>query len=302
MRTDVLVETYALTKTYGDVHALRNCTLSVEQGEIFGLLGPNGAGKTTLLRLLLGMLTPSSGRATIDGLDCHHQSLRVRRRVSYLPGDARLFRQMRGRDVLRFFADVRPGGDYQRSLTLAGRLELDLSRRVAFMSTGMRQKLALVAVLSPDTPLLILDEPTANLDPTVRGVVMDLVCEARDRGRTVMFSSHILPEIEEVCDRVVFLRDGQLAHTQVMTELRQRHRLRAVLHGEMPEPPPEIKSELTILQEEGGDVLIEAPSELSTLLSWLSTLPIERVTVEPIGLRAIYDRLHDETETAELRA
>ena len=110
---------------------------------------------------------------------------------------------MRGRDVLRFFCDVRPGGDYQRSLTIAGRLELDLARRVAFMSTGMRQKLALTAALSADVPLVILDEPTSNLDPTVRSEVGALVAESRQAGRTVIFSSHVLSEVEEVCDRVV---------------------------------------------------------------------------------------------------
>lgn len=296
----MLVETHSLTKTYGSVHALEACTLGVEQGEIFGLLGPNGAGKTTLLRLLLGMLHPTSGRATIAGLDCHRQSLAVRHRVSYLPGDARLFRQMRGRDVLKFFSEVRPGGNYSRSLVLAGRLELDLSRRVAFMSTGMRQKLALVAVLAPDTPLLILDEPTANLDPTIRGAVMELVREARSRGRTVMFSSHILSEIEEVCDRVVFLKAGRLAHSQVLADLRVRHRIRAALHGPLPPVPEAWAGDLKTRTSEDGQIAIDTRGDLSPLLGWLATLPIDHVSIEPIGLRAIYDALHDNRDPNSL--
>ena len=139
-------------QTIRRVAALCHCTLTVQRGEVFGLLGPNGAGKTTLLRLLLGLLHPTAGWARIDGLDCYRQSLAVRQRVAYLPGEARLFRQMRGRDVLRFFADIRRRGDWRAPLQLAERLELDISRRVSFMSTGMRQKLALAATLAADTP------------------------------------------------------------------------------------------------------------------------------------------------------
>ncbi len=232
------IATDALTKRYGDVAALRHCTVTVQRGEVFGLLGPNGAGKTTLLRLLLGFLHPTSGWARIDGLDCYRQSLAVRQRVAYLPGEARLFRQMRGRDALRFFADIRRRGNYRTSLQLAKRLELDTSRRVSFMSTGMRQKLALAVTLAAETPLLILDEPTSNLDPTVRGIVLDLVREARARGQTVMFSSHVLSEVEQACDRVVILRSGELVHTQVMSELRRRHRIRARCAVRCPHRPP----------------------------------------------------------------
>jgi ABC-2 type transport system ATP-binding protein len=289
----VLVETHSLTKRYGQVTALEDCTLGVSRGEVFGLLGPNGAGKTTLLRLLLGFLKPTSGQATIDNLDCYRRSVQVHERVVYLPGDVRLFRHMRGRDVLQFFAEVRPGGNLQRSLDLAKRLELDLSRRVAFMSTGMRQKVALAATLASDTALVILDEPTSNLDPTVRGVVTALVAEAQQAGRTVMFSSHVLSEVEEVCDRVVILRGGRLVHTQLMCELRRRHRIRATINGTMPELPPHFDGQLSIRHDGNGDVTIETPGELAPLLGWLATLPLAEVKIEPVGLRAIYDHYHD---------
>ena len=287
-----LVETHELTKRYDQVTALAECSFHVEQGEVFGLLGPNGAGKTTLLRLLLGYLTPSSGWAKIDGIDCHERSVEVRERVSYLPGDARLFRQMRGRDVLRFFAEVRAGGDYEKSLRLADRLELDLARQVAFMSTGMRQKLALVAALAAPTPLVILDEPTANLDPTVRSEVGRLVREAQREGRTVMFSSHVLSEVEDVCDRVVILRGGRLVHTQVMSELRRRHRILAEISGPLTPPPPELAGQVTVERAGEDRVVIETPGELSPLLGWLATLPLREVVVQPVGLRAVYDQFH----------
>ncbi len=219
------VETHELSKQYGQTRALDACSLHVERGEVFGLLGPNGAGKTTLLRLLLGMLRPTSGRATIDGCDCYSQAQQVHRRVSYLPGEVRLFRQLRGGETLDFFSQLRGGAGRDRSLALAQRLDLELDRSVATMSTGTRQKTALVAALAADTPLVILDEPTSALDPTVRSEVLSLVREAQQAGRTVIFSSHVLSEVEQACDRVVILRGGQLVHTQVMRELRRRHRI-----------------------------------------------------------------------------
>ena len=289
---NMLVTTAGLSKQYGRVVALESCTLTVCPGEIFGLLGPNGAGKTTLLRLLLGYLHPSAGWARIDGLDCHRQSLAVRQRVAYLPGEARLFRQMRGRDLLRFFASMRGGGSWQRALRLAERLELDVSRRLSFMSTGMRQKLALAATLAADTRLVILDEPTSNLDPTVRGTVLQLVQEARQRGQTIMFSSHVLSEVEQACDRVVILRAGKLVHTQVMSELRRRHRIQARLRGALPPPPAALADQLTIRMESDERVTIETPGDLSTMFGWLSELPLEEVRIEPVGLRSVYDQFH----------
>jgi ABC-2 type transport system ATP-binding protein len=291
----VIISTDSLTKQYGSFKALDDCSLTVERGEVFGLLGPNGAGKTTLLRLLLGYLRPTRGRATIDGLDCHHESVAVRTRVAYLPAEAKLYRPMRGRDVLRFFASLRPGGSLQRSLQLADRLDLDIRRRVAFMSTGMRQKLALAVVLSQETTLLILDEPTASLDPNVRRVVMDLVCETRQQGRTVLLSSHVLSEMEELCDRVAILRQGQLVHTQIMSQLRQRHRIVGCCEGKLPEVPAQLQNRVTV-SGDGDRIAIEATGDLAPLLEWLSRLPLREMAVEPSGLRSVYDQFNTSEE------
>ncbi len=289
----MLVEANGLTKRYPRVAALEDCTFQVAAGEVFGLLGPNGAGKTTLIRLLLGFLRPTGGWARIDGRDCCRESLAVRRRVSYLPGEARLFRQMRGSELLEFFARVRPGSrEVTRSFDFARRLDLDITRPVAAMSTGMRQKLALAAALAAETPLVILDEPTANLDPTVRAEVGQLVKEARAEGRTIMFSSHVLSEVEEVCDRVVILRGGRLVHEQGMQPLRRRHRIRALLNGPLPEIPAALRDQLSIERPGADEVVIETPGELSPWLGWLATLPLRDVVVEPAGLRAVYERFH----------
>jgi ABC-2 type transport system ATP-binding protein len=288
----VLVETRALTKAYGQKTALDHCDLVIGAGEVLGLLGPNGAGKTTLLRLLMGYLRPTAGSATIDALDCYRQSVEVHHRVAYLPGDARLFAQMRGRDVLRFFCDVRRESNLNRALDFAERLDLDLSGQVSSFSTGMRQKLALAAVLAADTPLLILDEPTANLDPTVRSDVVAIVREAQAAGRTIIFSSHVLDEVEEACNRVCILRKGKLVHTQVMADLRRQHRISARLTAPLPPVPPRLAGEIVMYQNGGDEVTIETPGELSPLLGWLATLPLAEVRVEPFRLRSIYDRYH----------
>ncbi len=288
----MLVETRALTKIYGPKTALDHCDLEIPHGEVLGLLGPNGAGKTTLLRLLMGYLRPSGGTARIDGLDCYRHSVAVHHRVAYLPGDARLFPQMRGREVLRFFCEVRRDSDLSRALDFAERLELDLTGPVASYSTGMRQKLALAAVLAADTPLLILDEPTANLDPTVRSDVVAIVREAQQAGRTVIFSSHVLDEVEDACSRVCILRKGKLVHTQIMSELLRQHRIRARITGQLPPPPPRLAGEIQIHYDAADAVRIDTPGELSPLLGWLATLPLAEVRIEPFRLRSIYDRFH----------
>jgi ABC-2 type transport system ATP-binding protein len=289
----VFVESQSLSKRYGSFTALDAFSFHVQRGEVLGLLGPNGAGKTTLLRLLLGYLRPSGGWARIDGLDCYHQSYKVHRRVSYLPGEVRLFRAMRARDVVDFFTEVRRDGSRPRAITLAqDRFGLDLSRPVAAMSTGMRQKLALAVTLAVETPLVILDEPTSNLDPSVRSDVAQLVLDAKAAGRTILFSSHVISEVEQVCDRVLILRQGQLVHTQKIAELRRKHRIRAQLTGTLPPVPQSLNGSVSISANGAGDLMIETPGELSGLLGWLATLPLKEVNIEPVGLRALYDQYH----------
>ena len=289
------IKTVDLTKNYGQLTALDHCSLSVSRGEVFGLLGPNGAGKTTLIRLLLGFLKPTSGQAWVEKADCLKHSLEIRRRVAYLPGDPRLFRHMSGTNVLDFFAQIRPSGDRSRFNQLAERLELDLRRRVGSMSTGMRQKLALVATLGAGTPIVILDEPTSNLDPTMRSEVMRMVAEAKQAGCTVLFSSHVLPEVEQVCDRVGILKSGKLVHQQAMSDLREQHRIYLELTNNSDAQwsvPEHLDDVLTLRQRNDNNLMLESSSELPPILQWLATLPLTKVRLESVQLQAIYDRFH----------
>jgi ABC-2 type transport system ATP-binding protein len=288
----MLVHTEDLTKRYGGFTALDACSLAVPAGEIFGLLGPNGAGKTTLLRLLLGFIHPTGGRASVCGCDIVADPLGVRDRTAYLPGEARLFRRMNGHGVLDFFADLRPACSRATAARVADRLGLDCTRQVGRMSTGMRQKLALAVVLATDVPLVILDEPTANLDPTARAVVLDLVREARAAGRTVIFSSHVLSEVEETCDRVAILRAGRLVHEQSLDHLRRCHRIRARLSAPFAGVPAALAGHVSLAGDDGGRIVLEASDSLAPLLGWLATLPVEEMQVEPVGLAAVYDRFH----------
>lgn len=290
-KVEAILDTRELSKSYGKFLALDRCTLSVQRGEVFGLLGPNGAGKSTLLRTLMGFLKPTSGQGRILGFDCEHQSVDVRRVTAYLPGDARLFRQMRGRDCLAFFQSMRPDVSKQRYMELAERLELNLDRRVVFMSTGMRQKLAIVAVMSSQTPLVILDEPTANLDPTVRGEVLQLVREAKQQGQTVLFSSHVLSEIEEVCDEVVLLRKGVLAKRLRLSELQQSHRLFARTTTRC-EVPPQWNDRVRIVRQNEHELVVDLHGDLHPLMQWISEQPWSQVRIEAHGLDSVYQQVH----------
>ena len=291
----MFLQTADLTKCYGQLAALERCTFGAEQGEVLGLLGPNGAGKTTLLRLLLGFLRPTAGSATIDQLDCYLQAVEVHRRLSYLPGDPRLPRKLTGAQLLLFFAKLHPASSASAALRMADRLALDTSRSIRQMSTGMRQKLALAATLAPDVPLVVLDEPTSNLDPNARQIIQQLLQEAKAAGKTILFSSHVLPEVEEASDRVILLRQGQLVETIKMANVRRSHRIRAKLTGPFEPPSGSLANQLHIEREANGSLTIHTEHPLQPLLGWLAGQPCEELRIEPLGLRAVYERYHGVT-------
>ena len=289
-----IIECDGLSKSFRDQAALIDCNLRVPPLTIVGLLGPNGAGKTTLLRTLLGFQRPTRGSARVCGFDCVTHSLDVRRNVAYLPGDARLFRSMTGSGVLQIFSGLSPYGDYRRSLDMARRLELDIKRRVMFMSTGMRQKLALSIVLGSGAPLIILDEPTANLDPNVRGEVIAVVREIRDAGRSVLMSSHIFSDIEDTCDEVVILRNGRLVHQQKLASLAHLHIVQATwtATGTPLDKWTDGKSYVTHQSLSGDKMELHLSGPAQEWLAWLSELPTDDLRIERASVSSIYNRFH----------
>ena len=295
-----MIDIQGLTKRYGSLSALDDLTLDVPAGEVFGLLGPNGAGKSTLLRILLGFLRPTTGKAVIADFDCYRQSLQVRRLVAYLPGDVRMFPGLRARSTIETMARLRGQDNLERAWQVAELLELDLACRVKVMSTGMRQKLALVLAFSGDAPLMILDEPTANLDPTMRSRVMGLVTEMGKKGQTVVFSSHVLAEIEEVCDRVGILKSGKLVYLAPLSELAQVHHVSAITTGPFPELPSQLADRVQFQLSEDKQVMLQVEGDLAPVMQWLSTASLEQMVIEPTRLKSVYQHYHQLEQDAKL--
>jgi ABC-2 type transport system ATP-binding protein len=217
------VRAEGLTKRYGSLTALDGLDLVVRAGEVFGFLGPNGAGKSTTIRLLLGLARPTSGRVEVFGVDASDVAA-AHRLIGYVPADVALWPQLTGAEVLELLARTGPGVDAGYRDELVARFALDLDRPARAYSTGNRQKVALVAAFATRAPLLVLDEPTSGLDPLMEREFQRCVAEARERGQTVFLSSHLLAEVEAVCDRVAILRAGRLVEVAGIGDLRRLHR------------------------------------------------------------------------------
>ena len=286
----MLLRTQQLTKRYGNITALDNLDLEIRPGEIVGILGPNGSGKSTAIRLLLGFLRPTAGTASIGGHDCWADSVNVRRMVSYLPGELRLYENMTGTQLIDFLSDLRQHPATNRVAQLARLFDIDIRRPLSQMSSGMKRKVALMQVLLPETPLVILDEPTNTLDPNMRDQLLHQLSLASKRGQAVLFSSHVLTEVEHVCDRVAILQQGRLVHWQNMSELRKVRRVHVRLAKAMETnlAPEHVKA----LKVQGADLDFEYSGPLPDLLRRLADLPVEDVKIEPLGLANIYQKYH----------
>jgi ABC-2 type transport system ATP-binding protein len=217
-----ILNTENLTKFYGRSRGVSNLNLEIKTGQVFGFLGPNGAGKTTTIRLLLDLIRPTSGRASLFGLDSRSQSVAIRKRTGYLPGEFQFYDHLTGSEFLEYFASLRGGVDRSRVGELAERLGSDLSRPLNDLSHGSKQKIGLVQAFMSDPELLILDEPTSGLDPLVQQEFYRLVDEIREQGKTVFLSSHVLPEVERVCDRVGIVRDGELVAVEDVAAIKDK--------------------------------------------------------------------------------
>ena len=216
------IEIDNLTKLYGGHRAISNINLEVREGEVFGYLGPNGAGKTTTIRTLLDFIRPSSGTASIFGLDTRTNSREIKRRVAYLPGDIMLYEKLTGWEALTYTANLRGGVDWGFVEELVERLECDLTRKIRSLSRGNKQKVGLVKAFMNKPDLIIMDEPSSGLDPLMQQEFYRLIDEVKADGRTVFISSHIMPVVERVCDRVGIIRRGELVTVEDVSALRER--------------------------------------------------------------------------------
>jgi ABC-2 type transport system ATP-binding protein len=220
MNPQPAVEVSGLTKSFGDVRALDGLDLTVGAGQVAGFLGPNGAGKSTTIRVLLGLLRADGGTARLLGGDPWDDAVALHRRLAYVPGEVTLWPQLTGGETIDLLGRLRGGADPRRVTALVDRFELDPTRRVRAYSKGNRQKVALVAALAADVDLLVLDEPTSGLDPLMEAVFTECIAEARDAGRAVLLSSHVLAEVEKTCDTVTIIRAGRTVETGTLDQLR----------------------------------------------------------------------------------
>jgi len=223
-----------LTKTYGKDRGVIDLDLVVETGEVFGYLGPNGAGKTTTIRTLLDLIRPTSGQCRIFGLDCQEDSIEVHKRVGYVPGELALYPKLTGEQTIRYFAALRGGVDMEWVMGLAERLDFDLKRTAKSYSSGNKRKLGLILALMNKPELLLLDEASGGLDPLVQQKFYNILVEMREAGSTIFFSSHNLPEVERVCDRVAIIREGRLVAVEGVSDLKAKALRRIEIQFDQP--------------------------------------------------------------------
>ena len=291
-----------LTRRYGKLVAVDHLDLEVRRGEVFGFLGLNGAGKTTTIRILLDLLRPTSGRAAVFGHDCQSDGLNARAAVGYLPGEMGIYSDMTGHELLRFLERV--GGksvSREHRQDLSERFELsdrDLSRKLREYSTGMKRKLGLIQAFQTDPLLLILDEPTEGLDPLMQESFYALLADVRNRGRTVFMSSHVLPEVERVCDRIAVLRKGKVVLLSSVEDARKlaSRRVRVAFQREVAVPASLPHGyEMTDAQPRTWTLRVTGP--LGSLPGFLATLPVADLSVEEARLEDVLVRYYrDGTE------
>jgi ABC-2 type transport system ATP-binding protein len=293
------IEIAGLVKAFGAFRALDGLDLSVRTGEVHGFLGPNGSGKSTTIRVLLGLLRANAGTATLLGGDPWRDATELHRRLAYVPGDVNLWPQLTGGEVIDLLGRLRGGVDADRRAKLVERFDLDPTKRSRAYSKGNRQKVALVAAFASDAELLVLDEPTSGLDPLMEEIFRECVAEERERGRTVLLSSHILSEVEALCDRVSIIRKGRTVETGSLAEL--RHLTETSVDATLAGAVPGLDDlALRDLQIEGGRVrcLVATPA-LGGLLTRLGSAGITSLVSQPPTLEQLFLRHYDDGEGAD---
>lgn len=284
-----VIETYNLTKYYGKSRGIVDVSFQVEEGEIFGFIGPNGAGKSTTIRLLLSLIYPTSGRATIWGKDVVRDGPEIRRYIGYLPSEVFYYEGMRVIDLLRYAASFYDGDHTSRMRELAEYMELELDRRIEDLSYGNRKKVGIVQGLLHAPRLLFLDEPTTGLDPLMQRKFFDLVRrENRERGVTVFFSSHILSEVQRLCDRVAIIREGRIVEISDIQTLQKNNYKRVRILAEGVSPQAFEMPGVANLQQSNGSVRFFFKGDINALMQRLASFQVQDVTIEEPTLEEIF--------------
>jgi ABC-2 type transport system ATP-binding protein len=295
-----VIATDRLTKRYGSARGIEQVSMEVGRGEVFGFLGPNGAGKTTTIRSLLDLLHPTSGTATIFGLDSHRDARAIRARLGNLPGDFSADPHWTGRELLGFFARVRGMADLGRAGELAERFEADLDRPLGELSRGNRQKIGLVQALFHDPELVLLDEPTSGLDPLMQEEFLRVVAEHRARDATVFLSSHDLDEVQRICDRVGMIREGRLIAVEAVEELlgRAYRDVEVRIGGPVDLTALAALPAVEALEADDGVVRFRVRGELDPVVKALARHRVADLEVTRPSLEALFLRYYEPGEAA----
>lgn len=293
--SDPAIAVSGLDKSFGKTRALAELTMSVSTGEIHGFLGPNGAGKSTAIRVLLGLLRADAGRAHVLGRDPWFDAVSLHRRLAYVPGDVSLWPNLTGGEAIDLFARLRGGFDRERRDELCERFDLDPTKKGRTYSKGNRQKVAIVAALASDVELLILDEPTAGLDPLMETIFASEIREAKAAGSTVLLSSHTLAQVEALCDRISIIRQGRIVESGTLDELRHLTRTTVIAETVHPVAGIEKLSGVHGLGVTDGKVQFDVDSEhLHTVIGHLHTLGIRSLISHPPTLEQLFMRHYGE--------
>lgn len=287
---EAVIRAESLTKYYGAVKGVDSLDLEVAPGEVFGYLGPNGAGKTTTIRVLLGFLRPTSGKASVFGLDSWSRSVEIKSRVGYLPGEGGLYRRLTGDEHIRYVSRFNGPEAEAWGRELAARLELETERPVSDFSRGMKQKLAIVLALMKKPDLLIMDEPTNALDPLTQHTLYEVLGERRDAGATILFSSHNLHEVERIADRVGIIREGTIVATERMDELYQKrlHKVEVAFAGDIPDGLDRVPGIAELERETGDRAHITFKGDINPLVRYLAEHELAELSITHGSLEDIF--------------
>ena len=287
-----IIEVKNLVKKFGNFTALGGVNLDVNPGEIYGFIGPNGAGKTTTIRILLGILKATSGQATIFGLDAWKDAVEIHKRVAYVPGEVNLWPNLTGGEVIDLFVKLREANNNKRRREeLIERFDLDPSKKCRTYSKGNRQKVALIAAFASDADLYILDEPTSGLDPLMERVFHEYVLEAKQEGKSIFLSSHILSEVERLCDKVSIIRNGKIIESGSLEELRHLTRTSVVLQTKEPIDDLDKLKGVHNVEKKDNSLYFHVDSEqLDQVMKYISQYGIVKLEVAPPTLEELFMR------------
>ncbi len=294
------IELNNVTKMFGSFAALKNVSLCVQSGHVHGFLGPNGAGKTTTIKIIMDFLRPTAGSVKVFGQDTHLKSVDIKKRVGFLSGDLELYDNLNGEQYLRFISSLRGGGRsvLSRQRDLSKQLQPTLNRKIGTLSRGNKQKIALVSALMHDPDLLILDEPTSGLDPLIQQKFYDAVRAHAKRGKTVFMSSHVLSEIQQVCDVVSFMRQGSVVETVAIDSLLSHSQHRVIIVAKkgmkLGLPPPNLQ--VTNLHTTDHTLNFDVTKVTPALLRWIASQPISDVTITEANLDQVFLGMYKQEE------